>query len=112
MSHIPGIRSGGVGGGVGGVGGVGGGRFHQGQPQLPAFCRSLRPSTTVHVSSLRCLHRLLWLVLLAQLSTLLLLIAAALPLRLMPLPVASRSSLGSATGMAASTSSFTSQQDR
>ncbi|TGG92985.1 MAG: hypothetical protein ERJ67_05070 [Aphanocapsa feldmannii 277cV] len=109
MSHIPGIRGGG-GGRIGGVGG--GGRSHQGQPQLPAFCRSQGPSTTVHVSSLRRLHRLLWLVLLAQLSTLLLLIAAALPLRLTPLPVTSRSYLGSASGMAASTSSFTSQQDR
>ncbi|TGG92996.1 MAG: hypothetical protein ERJ67_05055 [Aphanocapsa feldmannii 277cV] len=105
MSHIPGIR-------VGGVGGVGGGRSQRDQPQLPAFCRSQRPSTTVHVSSLRRLHRLLWLVLLAQLSTLLLLIAVSLPLRLTPRPVTSRSSLGSATGMVASTSSFTSQQDR
>ena len=108
MSHIPGIR----GGGGGRIGGVGGGRSHQGQPQLPAFCRSQRPSTTVHVSSLRRLHRLLRLVLLAQLSTLLLLIAVSLPLRLTPLPVTSRSSLARAAGMTASTSSFTSQQDR
>ena len=111
MSHIPGIpgiRSGGVGGGVGG-----GGRSHRDQPQLPAFCRSQRPSTTVHVSSLRRLHRLLWLVLLAQLSTLLLLIAAALPLRLIPLPVTARSSLASASGMTAGNSlSLTPDQQR
>jgi hypothetical protein len=43
---------------------------------LPAFCRSRPPTTTVRVSSLRGLHRLLLLVLLFQLSTLLLVIAA------------------------------------
>lgn len=41
-------------------------------PRLPAFCRSRPPTTTVRVSSLRGLHRLLLLVLLFQLSTLLL----------------------------------------
>jgi hypothetical protein len=39
---------------------------------LPAFCRSRPPTTTVRISSLRGLYRLLLLVLLFQLSTLLL----------------------------------------
>lgn len=33
-----------------------------GKPQLPAFCRTRRPTTTVYVSTLRDLYRLLLLV--------------------------------------------------
>ena len=53
-----------------------------GKPQLPAFCRTRRPTTTVYVSSLRGLYRLLLLVLVFQLSTLLLVIAGPVPPRL------------------------------
>jgi hypothetical protein len=63
-------------------GGVGGGRPQGRQPQLPAFCRTRRPTVTVSVSSLRGLYRLLLLVLVFQLSTLLLVIAGPVPPRL------------------------------
>jgi len=59
---------------------------HRGTPQLPAFCRTRRPTTVVSVTSLRALHRLLLLVLLFQLSTLLLVIAGPLPPRLSSAP--------------------------
>jgi hypothetical protein len=55
--------------------GSGAPRPQRGQPQLPAFCRTRRPTVTVSVSSLRGLYRLLLLVLVFQLSTLLLVIA-------------------------------------
>ena len=48
-------------------------------PQLPAFCRSRRPVTTVRVSTLQQLLWLLWLVLAIQLSSLLLLLAGPVP---------------------------------
>ena len=52
-------------------------------PQIPAFCRSRRPSTTtVRVSTLQQLLWLLWLVLAIQLSTLLLVLAGPVPPRL------------------------------
>ncbi len=54
------------------------------RPQLPAFCRSRRPTLTVSVSSLAGLRHLLLLVLLMQLSTLLLVIAGPVPPRLTP----------------------------
>jgi hypothetical protein len=73
MTHLHSVR-----------GGVGGGRPQGGKPQLPAFCRTRRPTTTVYVSSLRGLYRLLLLVLVFQLSTLLLVIAGPVPPRLMP----------------------------
>ena len=52
MTHLHSVR--------GGAGG--GGRPQGGKPQLPAFCRTRRPTTTVYVSSLRGLYRLLLLV--------------------------------------------------
>jgi hypothetical protein len=73
MTHLHSVR-----------GGVGGGRPRGGKPQLPAFCRTRRPTTTVYVSSLRDLYRLLLLVLVFQLSTLLLVIAGPVPPRLTP----------------------------
>lgn len=57
-------------------GSVDGGRPQGSKPQLPAFCRTRRPTTTtVYLSSLRGLYRLRLLVLVFQLSTLLLVIA-------------------------------------
>jgi hypothetical protein len=54
-------------------------------PQIPAFCRSRRPSTTtVRTSSLQQLLWLLWLVLALQLSTLLLVLAGPVPAPLKP----------------------------
>ena len=58
------------------------------RPQLPAFCRSRRPTTVaVSVSSLNALRLLVLLGLLFQLSTLLVVIAGPVP----PLPVISSS---------------------
>jgi hypothetical protein len=71
MTHLHSVR-----------GGVGGGRPQGGKPHLPAFCRTRRPTTTVTMSSLRCIYRLLLLVLVFQLSTLLLVIAGPVPPRL------------------------------
>jgi hypothetical protein len=62
------------------------GTLHRRGPQLPAFCRTRRPTTVVSVTSLRTLHRLLLLVLLFQLSTLLLVIAGPMPPRLSSAP--------------------------
>lgn len=55
----------------------GGGR----RPQLPAFCRTRRPTVTVNISSLVGLRGLVLLGLLFQLSTLLLVIAGPVPPR-------------------------------
>ena len=58
------------------------------RPQLPAFCRSRRPTTVaVSVSSLNALRLLVLLGLLFQLSTLLVVIAGPVP----PRPVISSS---------------------
>ena len=57
-------------------GGIGVGRR---RPELPAFCRTRRPTTLVSVTSLRQVQRLLLFVLLFQLSTLLLVIAGLGP---------------------------------
>jgi hypothetical protein len=84
MTHLHSVR-----------GGVGGGRPHGGKPQLPAFCRTRRPTTTVYVSGLRGLYRLLLLLLAFQLSTLLLVIAGPVPPRLSP----SRTLITAAAGM-------------
>ena len=73
MTHLHSVR-----------GGVGGGRPQGGKSQLPAFCRTRRPTTTVYVSSLRDIYRLLLLVLVFQLTTLLLVIAGPVPPRLNP----------------------------
>jgi hypothetical protein len=54
------------------------------RPQLPAFCRSRRPTITVNVSSLSALRNLVLLALLFQLSTLLLVISGPVPPRLSP----------------------------
>jgi len=62
----------------------GGGR----RPQLPAFCRTRRPTTVaVSVSSLNALHLLVLLGLLFQLSTLLVVIAGPVPPLLLPATV-------------------------
>ena len=65
-------------------------------PQLPAFCRTRRPTTTVYRSSLRDLYRLLLLVLVFQLSNLLLVIAG--PVAPRPAPAPSRSLISAAAG--------------
>ncbi len=52
--------------------------------QLPAFCRTRRPTLVVSVRSLACLQRLVLLVLVFQLSALLLVIAGPVPPRLTP----------------------------
>ena len=85
MTHLHSVR-----------GGVGGGRPQGGKPQLPAFCRTRRPTTTVYVSGLRDLYRLLLLVLAFQLSTLLLVIAGPVPPRLSPSPAPSRTLIAAA----------------
>jgi len=62
-----------------------GGVSRRPSPQLPAFCRSRRPSTTtVRSSSLQQLNWLLWLVLALQLSTLLLVLAGPVPAPMKP----------------------------
>ena len=87
MTHLHSVR-----------GGVGGGRPQGGKPQLPAFCRTRRPTTTVYVSNLRDLYRLLLLVLVFQLSTLLLVIAGQVAPRPAPAPAPSRSLISAAAG--------------
>jgi hypothetical protein len=52
---------------------------HRPGPQLPAFCRTRRPTVMVTVSSLAGLRLLVFLVLLFQLSTLLLVLAGPMP---------------------------------
>jgi hypothetical protein len=59
--------------------------LHRPGPQLPAFCRTRRPTVMVTASSLTGLRGLVLLVLAFQLSTLLLVLAGPVPLR----PVAS-----------------------
>ena len=60
--------------------------LHRPGPQLPAFCRTRRPTTVmVTASSLACLRGLVLLGLAFQLSTLLLVLAGPVP----PRPVAS-----------------------
>ena len=60
--------------------------LHRPGPQLPAFCRTRRPTTVaVTASSLACLRGLVLLGLAFQLSTLLLVLAGPVP----PRPVSS-----------------------
>ena len=54
---------------------------HRTGPQLPAFCRSRRPTVMVTASSLTCLRGLVLLGLAFQISTLLLVLAGAMPPR-------------------------------
>lgn len=54
------------------------------RPQLPRFCQRAPRHTLVTITNLRYLHRLLWLLLLFQISTVLLVIAGSVPPR--PLP--------------------------
>jgi hypothetical protein len=54
---------------------------HRPSPQLPAFCRTRRPTVMVTASSLAGLRGLVLLGLAFQLSTLLLLLAGPVPLR-------------------------------
>ena len=58
---------------------------HRPVPQLPAFCRSRRPTVVVTAASLACLRGLVLLGLAFQLSTLLLVLAGPVP----PRPAAS-----------------------
>jgi|GEM_PF-1946863 hypothetical protein len=92
MNHLQSVR--------GGTGG--GGRPRGSQPQLPAFCRTRRPTVTVSVRSLASLQRLVLLLLVLQLSTLLLVIAGPVPPRLSPTPATSRTLIAAAAGMTAS----------
>jgi hypothetical protein len=71
------------------------------QPQLPAFCRTRRPTIMVSVCSLVSMQRLVLLLLVLQLSTLLLVIAGSVPPRLPPAPVPSRALIAAAAGMTA-----------
>ncbi len=54
---------------------------HRPGPQLPAFCRSRRPTVMVKASSLSCLRGLVLLGLTFQISTLLLVLAGPVPTR-------------------------------
>ena len=73
---------------------------HRPGPQLPAFCRSRRPTVMVTASSLACLRGLVLLGLAFQLSTLLLVIAGPVPPRLQA--VSTNSPFPPAAGVAAS----------
>jgi hypothetical protein len=55
--------------------------LHRPGPQLPAFCRTRRPTVMVTASSLAGLRLLVFLVILFQLSTLLLVLAGPVPPR-------------------------------
>ncbi len=71
------------------------------QPQLPPFCRrAYRCHTLVSITSLRQLQRLLWLALIFQVSTVLLVIAGPVPPRLQA--VSTNSPFPAAAGVAAS----------
>jgi hypothetical protein len=56
----------------------------QRRPQLPRFCQREPRHTLVTITNLRYLHRLIWLLLLFQISTVLLVIAGPVPPK--PLP--------------------------
>jgi hypothetical protein len=60
------------------------------RPQLPHFCQREPRHTLVTITNLRYLHRLIWLLLLFQISTVLLVIAGPVP------PKPSSSQAGSA----------------
>ena len=80
-------------------------------PQLPAFCRTRRRvTTTVRLSTLQQLLRLLLLVVFLQLSTILLVLAGPAPAPLGTSPV-SVVSTGAATTLAAAPRSSGSRQN-
>jgi hypothetical protein len=54
------------------------------RPQLPRFCQREPRHTLVTITNLRYLHRLIWLLLLFQVTTVLLVIAGPVPPK--PLP--------------------------
>lgn len=60
------------------------------RPQLPRFCQREPRHTLVTITNLRYLHRLIWLLLLFQITTVLLVIAGPVP------PKPSSSQAGSA----------------
>ena len=60
------------------------------RPQLPRFCQREPRHTLVTITNLRYLHRLIWLLLLFQVTTVLLVIAGPVP------PKPSSSQAGSA----------------
>jgi hypothetical protein len=62
----------------------------QRRPQLPRFCQQEPRHTLVTITNLRYLHRLIWLLLLFQITTVLLVIAGPVP------PKPSSSQAGSA----------------
>mgnify|MGYP006950321638 CR=1 FL=1 len=93
MAHLRSLRGG------AGPHGPQRGRPHRGEPHLPAFCRTRRPTTVVSVTSLRAIHRLLLLVLVFQLSTLLLVIAGPVPPQLPREQATRRASLPEVPGV-------------
>ena len=54
------------------------------RPQLPRFCQREPRHTLVMITNLRYLHRLIWLLLMFQITTVLLVIAGPVPPK--PLP--------------------------
>ncbi len=62
----------------------------QRRPQLPRFCQREPRHTLVTITNLRYLHRLIWLLLLFQITTVLLVLAGPVP------PKPSTSQAGSA----------------
>ena len=79
-------------------------RAQRRQPQLPAFCRTRRPTVTVAVTQRSSASAVAWCCwwLVLQLSTLLLVIAGPVPPRLSPAPATSRTLIAAAAGMTAS----------
>ncbi|WP_094556661.1 hypothetical protein [Synechococcus sp. 1G10] len=53
--------------------------FEPRRPQLPHFCQRAPRHTLVTITNLRYLHRLVWLLLLFQISTVLLVLAGPVP---------------------------------
>lgn len=56
----------------------------QRRPQLPRFCQREPRHTLVTITNLRYLHRLIWLLLLFQITTVLLVLAGPVPPKQLP----------------------------
>ena len=54
------------------------------RPQLPRFCQREPRHTLVTITNLRYLHRLIWLLLLFQVTTVLLVLAGPVPPKQLP----------------------------
>ena len=65
----------------------------QRRPQLPRFCQREPRHTLVTITNLRYLHRLIWLLLLFQISTVLLVLAGPVPPRHLPSQAGSAATL-------------------